>query len=444
MEWPNTFDTVAYQSDHATSDAGSPIQKSDVFSQVSMSKGAQVIVGTTKLTENDKFLNSRAKTNAVDYTPDWISVETYIQRTDKPYELFTKWENIGVGTNFKVKSKSVEVDTNAPITKGAFYQGFSVHSAPYDVDLATCYSQPLCTDIRLQITFDGPYFFNPQSSPLIITPIQQQGGTITPPNPVTVSVGGSQLFTITPSSGYVINDVRVNGVSKGAISSYQFTDVRADQTISATFKQVPTSSGWNWATQGWGDWQHSATWTGGTGTEYLPVMVGNHGEHGADVHLSRGTVTSTVERTFTAPAGTQLNKLTLVGRVPGSDTPAGRWLRIYVNGVLVHSSSGYSSSDPANQYPSTVTATFSPTNTAKVTIMNGQNPAWGVRFFMEYYSLGLNFDPNARSAMTFSSDALPIIEETGLDTSIIVPNMTEISDTNQTQISSSLEVTNKT
>jgi hypothetical protein len=53
--------------------------------------------------------------------------------------------------------------------------------------------------------------------------------------PVVVRRGSSQTFTIAPNSGYRIADVKVDGVSQGAISSYTFSGVDKDHTISATF-----------------------------------------------------------------------------------------------------------------------------------------------------------------------------------------------------------------
>ena len=60
-------------------------------------------------------------------------------------------------------------------------------------------------------------------------------GTISPSGTIAVAAGGSRTFTITPSSGYRIADVRVDNVSVGAVSSYQFTNVSANHTLSATF-----------------------------------------------------------------------------------------------------------------------------------------------------------------------------------------------------------------
>ena len=68
-----------------------------------------------------------------------------------------------------------------------------------------------------------------------VTPSAGVNGVISPSTPQTVDYGGSQVFIITPSVGYYIVDVSVNGSSVGAVSSYTFTNVQAAYTISATF-----------------------------------------------------------------------------------------------------------------------------------------------------------------------------------------------------------------
>ena len=55
---------------------------------------------------------------------------------------------------------------------------------------------------------------------------------------VTVSHGSNQTFTITPTSGYAISNVLVDGVSQGAVGSYTFGNVTANHTISARFSQI--------------------------------------------------------------------------------------------------------------------------------------------------------------------------------------------------------------
>ncbi|NMB79971.1 MAG: hypothetical protein GYA23_12860, partial [Methanomicrobiales archaeon] len=69
----------------------------------------------------------------------------------------------------------------------------------------------------------------------VITATAGSGGTITPSGAVSVDYGTNQTFAITPNAGYHITDVLVDGASQGAVSSYTFTNVVADHTISATY-----------------------------------------------------------------------------------------------------------------------------------------------------------------------------------------------------------------
>ena len=69
-----------------------------------------------------------------------------------------------------------------------------------------------------------------------ITPVAGSHGTITPSTVQTVNYGGSITFTIAPNTGYVIDDVTMDGASQGAITSYTFSNVTANHTIAATFK----------------------------------------------------------------------------------------------------------------------------------------------------------------------------------------------------------------
>ena len=63
-------------------------------------------------------------------------------------------------------------------------------------------------------------------------------GSISPQGPVTVNHGSNQAFSITPSPCYRIEDVRIDGASSGAVSSYAFTNVTANHTIQATFVPI--------------------------------------------------------------------------------------------------------------------------------------------------------------------------------------------------------------
>jgi len=74
-----------------------------------------------------------------------------------------------------------------------------------------------------------------------ITPSAGSGGSISPTS-AQVTSGGSQSFTIAPNSGYKVADVKVDGTSVGAVSSYNFSNVTSNHTISATFTTSTLSS----------------------------------------------------------------------------------------------------------------------------------------------------------------------------------------------------------
>jgi hypothetical protein len=63
----------------------------------------------------------------------------------------------------------------------------------------------------------------------------QGSGSVSPSGTVSVSTGASQTFTNTPSSGYKVADVSVDGVSAGAVTAYKFSNITANHTITASF-----------------------------------------------------------------------------------------------------------------------------------------------------------------------------------------------------------------
>ncbi len=68
-----------------------------------------------------------------------------------------------------------------------------------------------------------------------ITASAGTGGIIAATGAVSVVDGANQGFTITPDTGYHVADVLVDGSSVGPVTTYNFTGVTADHTISANF-----------------------------------------------------------------------------------------------------------------------------------------------------------------------------------------------------------------
>ncbi len=77
--------------------------------------------------------------------------------------------------------------------------------------------------------------FIQQGAEYTISASTAANGSISPSGDSTVEYGNNQSYTITPDAGYYVLDVLVNGSSVGPVSSYEFTNVTSNSTISATF-----------------------------------------------------------------------------------------------------------------------------------------------------------------------------------------------------------------
>jgi hypothetical protein len=108
------------------------------------------------------------------------------------------------------------------------------------------------------------------------------GGTITPSGSSTVKAGGSIIYGITPSYGYTISDVTVDGKSVGAVSTYQFSNVTENHAISASFAAQSTPGGTGGGVTGGG--------TAGSKAEYTLTFNTNGGSAIAAITKASGTV----------------------------------------------------------------------------------------------------------------------------------------------------------
>lgn len=74
-----------------------------------------------------------------------------------------------------------------------------------------------------------------------IKAVAGENGSISPDGEVEVTKGESKTFTITAEEGYEIDTLKVDNAEVSVTSSYTFTNVTADHTISVTFKQKETT-----------------------------------------------------------------------------------------------------------------------------------------------------------------------------------------------------------
>ena len=74
-----------------------------------------------------------------------------------------------------------------------------------------------------------------------VTASANTGGSVTPGGATVWGAGTSPVYTIVPEDGYNLDDVKVDGVSVGAVTTYTFTSIAAPHTIAATFSVALTS-----------------------------------------------------------------------------------------------------------------------------------------------------------------------------------------------------------
>jgi hypothetical protein len=143
---------------------------------------------------------------------------------------------------------------------------------------------------------------------LTITSSSGPNGTISPSGSVNLSCNGEKTFSISPEPGYHVADVLVDGSSVGVVTSYPFTNVTADHTISASFA-INT-------------YTVTATATGnGTGTAASNIGGINYyyqtNNTGTTTALNHGT---NVVLTATAGTGSKVSWTTCTGAASGNGT----------------------------------------------------------------------------------------------------------------------------
>jgi hypothetical protein len=117
--------------------------------------------------------------------------------------------------------------------------GYSVSSVVVDgksVGAVTIYS---FSSVAANHTISATFSQNAATT-YTITASAGTGGTISPSGTMTVSHGASKTFSITPSTGYNVASVLVDGASFGAVTSYTLSNITANHTISASFVAAAT------------------------------------------------------------------------------------------------------------------------------------------------------------------------------------------------------------
>jgi uncharacterized repeat protein (TIGR02543 family) len=159
-------------------------------------------------------------------------------------------------------------------------------------------------------------------------------GTISPSGSATVNYGSSQTYAINPGTGFKVANVLVDGVSVGAVTSYTFSAVTANHTISATFSARTSADGYALSVSKNGDGQGNVsnnpkgnTFKKGTKVTLTASPFSNSmfsGWSGAcSGTASTCTVTMNTNQSVTASFSLKTYSITALAGSNGSITPAG-------------------------------------------------------------------------------------------------------------------------
>ena len=199
------------------------------------------------------------------------------------------------------------------------------------------------------------------------------GGSISPSGAVNVNQGNNQSFTITPNSGFSISSVTVDGANQGAITSYTFSNVQANHTISAAFQQKVT--------------QFTITASAGSGGSISPsgnVLVNQGANQSFTITANSGFTVSSVtvdgtnqgaitSYTFSNVQANHTIAASFQSSGGGCETATGTWASYATNSV----SGTFTATFDATPHASGITAFIGMTNGSS---FSKSNSPWLVKF----------------------------------------------------------------
>ena len=201
------------------------------------------------------------------------------------------------------------------ITPNANYHVADVLVDNASVGAVTSYT---FTNVTANHTISASFAINTHT----ITASAGANGGISPSGAVIVNHGANQPFTITPNANYHVADVLVDNASVGAVTSYTFTNVTANHTISASFAinthTITASAGAN------GGISPSGAVIVNHGANQPFTITPNANYHVADVLVDNASVGAVTSYTFTSVtanhtvvAAFSIDTFTVIGTTQG-------------------------------------------------------------------------------------------------------------------------------
>ena len=194
--------------------------------------------------------------------------------------------NGGTGTG-DYSDRTVPVGTTIPLPTAPTREGYTF--AGWNDGIATITSGSYTANRNVTLTAQwttggGGGVTPPPGSGLVVTVGASAGGSTNPTGSVAVQPGDSLTITITPDEGYVIDNVLVNGVSQGAVSSVTLENIQTNMSVQVNFREEDGSEDGELADPddtGVSDWLNTVehiAYLQGYGTEFAPNANMTRGE----------------------------------------------------------------------------------------------------------------------------------------------------------------------
>ena len=215
----------------ATAGAGGSINPSGTSFVKYDSSIKYTITPNTGFVLDTLFVNGNKVDSISSYTFDTVTINKTISAKFK-VQTFTIISSAGTGGSISPSGTSfVKYDSSIKYT--------ITPSAGFVLD--TLFVNGIKVDSILSYTFDSvtinkTIFAKFKVKTFTITATAGAGGSINPSGTSFVKYDSSIKYTITPSAGFVLDTLFVNGIKVDSILSYTFDSVTINKTISAKFK----------------------------------------------------------------------------------------------------------------------------------------------------------------------------------------------------------------
>ena len=190
---------------------------------------------------------------------DTVMVDNVSQGAIRSYTFYNVSANHTISASFKVLYPTTwyinaTAGTGGSIDPSGLVRVFNGYNKTFLITALSCYD---ITDVIINNTVK----LGPQVSPFqynftsvisnqsiealftqkiyIINATAGIGGKISPKGEISVPCGGDQTFAISPDTNYEVISVLVDGLDKGAIRSYTFSNVTLNHEILAYFTRIP-------------------------------------------------------------------------------------------------------------------------------------------------------------------------------------------------------------